>query len=125
MKIKNNDLIVATSFLNLINNADHGIRFAFKVSTIINRVNKAVELIDNMKKKILETGTLKDEKGETVFVDKEQKYLRLTDEGSTQLTELMECESELEFEQFTMDELEKNNVTIKPAEIPFVSWLIK
>ena len=117
--------MVTTGFLSRINNADHGIRFAFKVSMIINRVNKTVELIDSMKKKILETGTLKDEAGNIIFVDKEQKYLRLTDDGSAKLTELMECESELELEQFTMDELEKNNVTIKPAEIPFISWLIK
>lgn len=125
MKIKNNDLMVATQFLGRINSEDHGIRFAFKTSTIINRVNTATEIVEKLRKEIVEKHTAKNETGEPILLGDKKQYVQLTQEGSKQLEELFNLESELEFEQYTMDELEANAIKIKPAEIPYLKWLIK
>jgi len=125
MKIKNNDLMVATQFLGRINSEDHGIRFAFKTSTIINRVNTAVEIVEKLRKEIVEKHTQKDAAGEPVLLGDKKQYVQLTPEGTQKLGELFELESDLDIEQYTMDELEANAIKIKPVEIPHLKWLIK
>jgi hypothetical protein len=125
MKIKNNDLMVATQFLGRINSEDHGIRFAFKTSTIINRVNEKIEIVEKLRKGIVEKHTAKNEAGEPILLGDKKQYVQLTPDGTQKLGELFELESDLDIEQYTMDELEANAIKIKPAEIPFLKWLIK
>lgn len=125
MKIKNNDLVVAIQFLSRINSEDHGIRFAFKTSTIFNRVSPAVEIIEKLRKEIVEKHTAKNEAGEPILLGDKKQYVQLTKEGTQKLEDLLALESDIDIEQYTMDELEANAIKIKPVEIPYLKWLIK
>ena len=125
MKIKNNDLMVATKFLSRINNEDHGIRFAFKTNTIISSVNKAVEIIEKLRKDIAEKHAAKNDAGEPILLGDMKQYVQLTKEGTQKLEDLLALESDIDIEQYTMDELEANAIKIKPVEIPYLKWLIK
>ncbi len=125
MKVKNSNLLAATSWLRKINSQDQSIRFAFHVNTVINRVNAAIKVTEEMRQKIVKEHPLKDEKGEIAYTDETKQYIRLSEEGSKKLTELLDLETEIEFEQFSIDQLDANKVTIKPGEIEFLGWLIK
>lgn len=125
LKVKNGELLAATRFLGRINTEERSVRFAFKVSTIINRVNAVVKIIEDLRQKLVKEGSEKDKDGNEVFADEKKQYIKLTDEGGKKLEELMLIESDIDVEQFTLDELELAKVNVAPAEIPVIKWMIK
>jgi predicted transcriptional regulator len=125
IKVKNANFMATSNFLSRINGEDHEIPFAFHVSTIINRVNAATKIIEELRKKIMDTEVKKDAEGNTIFFDDKKQYVQLTDKGGSDMDALMKLESDVDVEQFTMEELKAAGVKIKPAEVEFVRWLIK
>lgn len=125
MRIKNSDLLNSVEFLSKINSDDQEISFAFKVSTIINRVNTAIKPLNTLRAKIVEESTVKDADGKPVFLDPGHKYISLTEEGGKKLAELMELETEIECDTFSVLELKEAGIKIKPAHITSLKWLIK
>lgn len=125
MRIKNSDLLASVEFLSKINSDDQEISFAFKVSTIINRVDAAIKPLNDLRQKIVNESTIKDAEGKPVFLDPGHKYISLTEEGGKKLNELMELETTVECETFSVAELKEAGVKVKPAQLASLKWLIK
>lgn len=125
LKVKNSDLFASTRFLGRINTSECSVRFAFKISTLVSRVQESLKIVDQLRQKIVEESSEKDDKGEKKFVDEKKQFVKMTEEGTKKLEELFEIESEVDIEQITLDELEAAGVKAAPAEVPSIRWMIK
>lgn len=125
MKVKNGHIITSTQFLKKINCEERSIKFAFHVSTIINRVTAAVKVIDEIRQKIINSAQDKDKDGNLMYYDDKKQYVKLTEDGNKQLDELMELESEIEIEQFSLEQLEAVGIKVQPMNVDAIKWMIK
>ena len=126
MKIKNAHLLTSTEFLSKISAEDHEIPIAFKISTIINRVNEAIKPVNELRQKIVTESMLKNDKGEPIFLDVDKKFLALSDAGYKKLNELLELESEVAVtDVFTMAELQDAKIKLKGGQVEALKWMIK
>lgn len=125
IKVKNAHFAGTSQLLGRINSLDLDIPLAFHVNTVISRVNECIKIVEELRKKIVDAHTEKNEKGEPIFVDSSKQYIKLTEEGGEKMGELMDLESTVEIEQFTMDQLGRAGIKIKPAEVESVRWMIK
>lgn len=125
MLVKNSNILIATNLLRTINTTKCSIKLAFKVQAIIDNVNVLIKTIETLKADITENFVERDENGEKKFADPEKKYYTLTAEGTQRLNELMNLESSLSVDVFTLDELDSLGITITPAELSYIRWLIK
>lgn len=125
LKVKNSDLFASTRFLGKINTSECSVKFAFRVSTVIDRAQSVFKIVEGLRQKIVEEHHQKDKDGNKMFVDAKKQFVMLTDEGGKRLDELMALESEVDIEQFTIDELEAAGVTATPAETASIKWMIK
>lgn len=118
MLIKTGDLYILTPFFNRVAQCKLTVTQCVKNSTVINRFNEAMKIVEAVRIKIATDNCKKDDKGETQYQDEAKTMILLTDEGVKALNELMDIEQEVNLPgpQYSVEELEKMGVTMDASE---------
>jgi hypothetical protein len=119
VKLKNIQIFYAREILDKIKDSELPVKIAYKLAKIINKIDEQYLLIDNQRNTLVKKYG-KEENGQ-IYVQKDDtdnfdKFLE-------DFNELLEIEEDIEVEQFSIDDLEKVNLSIN--ELNSIEFLIK
>ncbi len=128
MKLKMGEILRISGFCQSIKGYPLKIKVSYKVSKLMQTIEKDIEFYQKSFQKILEDYGQKDDKGQIIFTD-DKSAIKLQEgkeqEGQVKVTELLALDVEISLEDlmFTYDELEDIQVT--PEDMLVISKLIK
>jgi undecaprenyl pyrophosphate synthase len=125
MKVKNNAIYESSNFLKRLNTTRCRIKLTYKIKKFVDIIEKELRLIEKVRHEIIYNHQELDKDGNRLFADKNKRLVLLTKEGEKQLEELLNIETDIDFEQFTLDELDAANAEASATELENLRWMIK
>lgn len=118
IKIKNQDMYILIPFFNTLTKCKLSISQCVKNSTIINRLNEAMKIIEPVRIQVAQENGLKDDKGELKYQDTQKTMILLSEDGVTKLNELLNLETEVNLDgpQYSVEELELMGAKMDQSE---------
>lgn len=123
MKIKNTTLLNAEPLLLELANIDMDVEGSLLVAGALNKLKDATKPVTEVRQKIIKAETEMDAEGKPVAIKDHPNMVKLTPEGIKQLQDLMDLETDVPVEKFSIKTFGKCRV--KPALLVDLAWLLE
>jgi hypothetical protein len=125
MKLSNKTLFSASEVISELSNIkDIPVRLSFNISKNIRAIKNALELFENMRKKLVTDNAIKDANGEVI---QENGNVRITNimKFNQQMEELFDIENSIDITVIKISDLEACSAKVQPAVLVNAAFMFE